>query len=30
VGRQSRIDIGSGNIVSNGMDLGPTAGFAVF
>jgi len=30
VGRQSKIDIGSGNIVSNGMDLGPTAGFAVF
>jgi iron complex outermembrane receptor protein len=30
VGRQNRIDIGSGNIVSNGMDLGPSAGFAVF
>jgi iron complex outermembrane recepter protein len=30
VGRQSRVDFGSGNIVANGMDLGPTAGFAVF
>jgi iron complex outermembrane receptor protein len=30
VGRQNRVDIGSGNIVINGMDLGPTAGFAVF
>lgn len=30
VGRQDRIDIGSGNIVANGMDLGPTGGFAVF
>jgi iron complex outermembrane receptor protein len=30
VGRQDRIDIGSGNIVANGMDIGPTAGFSVF
>lgn len=30
VGRQDRIDIGSGNIVANGMDVGPTPGFAVF
>ncbi len=30
VGRQDRIDIGSGNIVANGMDLGPTPGFSVF
>ncbi len=30
VGRQDRVDIGSGNIVSNGMDIGPTAGSAVF
>jgi iron complex outermembrane recepter protein len=30
VARQNRVDIGSGNIVMNGMDLGPTAGFAVF
>jgi len=30
VGRQNRVDLGSGNIVVNGMDLGPTAGFAVF
>lgn len=30
VGRQNRIDIGSGNIVSNGMDIGRTAGFSVF
>jgi len=26
---QTRVDIGSGNIVSNGMDLGPTPGFSV-
>lgn len=30
VGPQHRIDVGSGNIVSNGMDIGPTGGFAVF
>ncbi len=30
VGRQNRVDIGSGNIVANGMDIGPTAGFSVF
>jgi iron complex outermembrane recepter protein len=30
VGRQDRVDIGSGNIVANGMDIAPTAGFAVF
>jgi iron complex outermembrane receptor protein len=30
VARQERVDVGSGNIVVNGMDLGPTAGFAVF
>jgi iron complex outermembrane recepter protein len=30
VGRQDRVDIGSGNIVANGMDIGRTAGFAVF
>lgn len=30
VGPQDRIDVGSGNIVSNGMDLGRTGGFAVF
>ena len=30
VGRQDRIDVGSGNIVANGMDLGPTPGFSVF
>ena len=29
-GAQNRIDIGSGNIVANGMDIGRTAGFAVF
>jgi iron complex outermembrane recepter protein len=29
-GLQNRIDIGSGSIVANGMDIGPTAGFAVF
>ncbi len=27
---QNRVDVGSGNIVSNGMDLGPTPGFSVF
>lgn len=27
---QTRVDVGSGNIVSNGMDLGPTPGFSVF
>ena len=30
VGAQNRVDVGSGNIVSNGMDIGPTAGFSVF
>ena len=30
VGSQTRVDVGSGNIVNNGMDLGPTAGFSVF
>ncbi len=30
VGSQTRIDIGSGNIVSNGMDIGRTGGFGVF
>jgi iron complex outermembrane recepter protein len=29
-GAQHRVDIGSGNIVANGMDLDRTAGFAVF
>lgn len=29
-GAQDRVDIGSGSIVANGMDLGRTAGFAVF
>jgi iron complex outermembrane receptor protein len=30
VASQTRVDIGSGNIVKNGMDLGPTGGFSVF
>jgi iron complex outermembrane receptor protein len=30
VGTQNRVDVGSGNIVSNGKDLGPTGGFTVF
>jgi iron complex outermembrane recepter protein len=30
VGSQSRVDVGSGSIVTNGRDLGPTAGFSVF
>jgi iron complex outermembrane receptor protein len=30
VGPQDRVDVGSGNIVANGMDLGPTAGFSIF
>ena len=30
VGAQHRVDVGSGNIVSNGMDLGPTGGFSVY
>lgn len=30
VRHQNRIDIGSGNIVANGQDIGPSAGFAVF
>jgi iron complex outermembrane recepter protein len=30
VASQTRVDVGSGNIVSNGMDLGPTGGFSVF
>ncbi len=30
VGRQDRVDVGSGNIVVNGMDLGPTPGFSIF
>ncbi len=30
VAAQDRVDVGSGNIVSNGMDLGPTPGFSVF
>jgi iron complex outermembrane recepter protein len=30
VGPQDRVDIGSGNIVANGMDIGRSAGFAVF
>jgi iron complex outermembrane recepter protein len=29
-GSQNRIDVGSGNIVANGMDIGRTGGFAVF
>ena len=29
VAAQNRVDVGSGNIVSNGMDLGPTPGFSV-
>ena len=29
VGSQHRVDVGSGNIVNNGMDLGPTGGFSV-
>ncbi|MDY0073483.1 MAG: TonB-dependent copper receptor [Thauera sp.] len=28
VGRQRRVDIGSGSIVAGGMDLGPSSGFA--
>lgn len=28
VARQDRVDVGSGSIVANGRDLGPTAGFA--
>ncbi|AMO36816.1 TonB-dependent copper receptor [Thauera humireducens] len=28
VSRQNRYDVGSGNIVANGQDLGPTGGFA--
>ena len=28
VSRQDRYDVGSGNIVANGQDLGPTGGFA--
>lgn len=30
VASQRRVDVGSGNIVNNGMDLGPTSGFSVF
>ncbi len=30
VGAQDRVDIGSGNIVANGMDIGPTPGFSIF
>jgi len=30
VAPQNRYDVGSGNIVMNGMDLGPTGGFGVF
>jgi iron complex outermembrane recepter protein len=30
VGAQNRVDIGSGNIVANGMDIGRTGGFSVF
>jgi iron complex outermembrane receptor protein len=30
VAPQNRVDVGSGNIVNNGQDLGPTAGFSVF
>jgi iron complex outermembrane recepter protein len=30
VAAQHRVDVGSGSIVSNGMDIGPTAGFSVF
>jgi iron complex outermembrane recepter protein len=30
VAAQNRVDVGSGNIVANGMDLGPSAGFSVF
>jgi iron complex outermembrane receptor protein len=30
VGAQDRVDIGSGSIVANGMDIGPTPGFSVF
>jgi iron complex outermembrane receptor protein len=30
VASQTRVDVGSGNIVVNGRDLGPTAGFAIF
>ncbi len=30
VGAQHRVDIGSGNIVANGMDLGSTPGFSIF
>lgn len=29
VSKQTRVDIGSGNIVSNGKDIGPTGGFGV-
>jgi len=30
VGSQTRVDIGSGTIVANNRDLGPTSGFSVF
>jgi iron complex outermembrane receptor protein len=30
VASQTRVDVGSGNIVSNGQDLGPTGGFSIF
>jgi iron complex outermembrane receptor protein len=30
VAAQNRVDVGSGNIVANGQDIGPSAGFAVF
>jgi iron complex outermembrane recepter protein len=30
VAAQNRVDVGSGNIVANGKDIGPTAGFSVF
>ena len=30
VAKQDRVDVGSGSIVANGIDRGPTPGFAVF
>ena len=30
VASQNRVDVGSGSIVNNGQDLGPTGGFSVF
>jgi iron complex outermembrane recepter protein len=30
VDAQNRVDVGLGNLVANGMDIGPTAGFSIF